>query len=270
MKFIKIIKNNFLLIARLFILSFPRRSSTDVAPALGDKESGVFSSNLDPRIREDDRGGYLPKKLKSYKLLSFVPYLFALFLKNLQPATYHSFKPKGSQSLNGLQPSHGFTLIETLVAISILMIAVASPLTIAQKGLSSAIYAKDQVIASYLAQDAIEYLRNLSDQNVASGADWLNGIEDGNNCGNSCTVDTSISFGIKKCTAVGSCYKLDYDGSVYKQLATEHGNSQFTRSVKVAEISPKGKEALITVTMSWEDKGKSRSLIVNTRIFKWR
>ena len=68
------------------------------------------------------------------------------YLKNLQPTTYnqqsssHNLPP----TTYHLPPSSGFTLIETLVAISLLLIAVASPLTIAQKGLASAIYAKDR------------------------------------------------------------------------------------------------------------------------------
>jgi hypothetical protein len=52
----------------------------------------------------------------------------------------------------------GFTLIETLVAIAIIMLSVAGPLIIAQKGISSAIYARDQITAAYLAQDAVEYI----------------------------------------------------------------------------------------------------------------
>lgn len=43
-----------------------------------------------------------------------------LFFRNLSPKTYYSFKPKGFQSLNGLQPSQGFTLVEMLVVISIM------------------------------------------------------------------------------------------------------------------------------------------------------
>ena len=54
----------------------------------------------------------------------------------------------------------GFTIIETLVAITILMIAIAGPLTIAQKGFIASIYARDQVTASFLAQDMMEAIKN--------------------------------------------------------------------------------------------------------------
>lgn len=175
-----------------------------------------------------------------------------------------------------LSAVRGFTLIETLVAISILMIAVTSPLTIAQKGLSSAFYAKDQVIASYLAQDAIEYLRNLSDQNVESGVlgGWLDRIKGSTKCDILCTVDT-------KEDSISACTDMDSDGicddrplynnsdGVYTQTVTGNKKTSFTRSVKVEETVT-DQEALITVKMSWTDKGKSRDFTVNTRIFNWR
>src|ERR1035437_9310157 len=74
--------------------------------------------------------------------------------------------------------SSGFTLVETLVAIAILMIAIAGPLTVAEKGLSASIYARDQLMASYLAQDAMESIKNVVDSNELAKANggtvlWL-------------------------------------------------------------------------------------------------
>lgn len=157
----------------------------------------------------------------------------------------------------------GFTLIETLVAISILMVAVASPLTIAQKGLSSAIYAKDQIIASYLAQDAIEYLRNVSDRNTESGVNWLSGIKD--SCGTSCNVDTSAGS-ISFCS---SCSALKYNENSQIYSYVSGNNSPFIRVVKVEE-TVLDVEALITVTMSWKDKNTDRVINFHTRIYNWR
>jgi prepilin-type N-terminal cleavage/methylation domain-containing protein len=65
-----------------------------------------------------------------------------------------------------INKNQGFTIIETLVAVAILMISIAGPLTIAQKALSASLYAKDQVIASYLAQQEMEYIKNLKDNYI--------------------------------------------------------------------------------------------------------
>lgn len=60
----------------------------------------------------------------------------------------------------------GFTLIESLVAISILLIAVTGPLTLASKSLAYATYAKDEITGFYLAREAIDAVRNIRDANL--------------------------------------------------------------------------------------------------------
>jgi len=87
-------------------------------------------------------------------------------------------KSKKHFSFMNLKQNSAFTLVEALVAISILMIAIASPMMLAQKGLSTATLSKDQMIAGFLAQDAIEAIKNIRDQigkNAVpgSGEDWL-------------------------------------------------------------------------------------------------
>jgi Tfp pilus assembly protein PilV len=89
----------------------------------------------------------------------------------------------------------GFTLLEALVAISILMVAVAAPITIAQKGISSAVYTKEQMIASYLAQDAIEYIKNIRDEATMNDTvtnDWYSLLGDSD----SMPGDTNIRLGV--------------------------------------------------------------------------
>jgi len=60
----------------------------------------------------------------------------------------------------------GFTLIETLVAVTLLAVAVVAPMTLTTRSLSTAYYARDQITASYLAQEAIEAVRAVRDGNV--------------------------------------------------------------------------------------------------------
>src|SRR3989344_7138561 len=57
--------------------------------------------------------------------------------------------------------SFGFSLIETIVAISIMILAIIGPMTTAQKGFTSAEYSKDQMKAYYLAEEALEYVHYI-------------------------------------------------------------------------------------------------------------
>lgn len=81
----------------------------------------------------------------------------------------------------------GFTILETLVAISILLLALTAPLVIVSQALRSSYFSRDQITAYYLAQEAIEYLRNKRDnQGLTTGAtsaDWtsLFKTDDGTN-----------------------------------------------------------------------------------------
>lgn len=69
---------------------------------------------------------------------------------------------------------NGFTLIETLVAISILMIAIAGPLTVANKAYTSAQDARNQTIAYNLAQEGLEYINNIKSNNTwPDGRVWV-------------------------------------------------------------------------------------------------
>lgn len=52
--------------------------------------------------------------------------------------------------------SGGYSLVEVLIAITILLVTIVGPLTIAQKGLKNASFAKQQNTAFFLAQEALE------------------------------------------------------------------------------------------------------------------
>lgn len=85
----------------------------------------------------------------------------------------------------------GFTIIETLIAITILMLAIVGPLTISTKALTSAVDAKNQMIATFLAQEAMEYINNIKDNNVYNNpSDWLKGLLLVNNT--NCTIYESV------------------------------------------------------------------------------
>jgi len=80
----------------------------------------------------------------------------------------------------------GFTLIETLIAISILMISVVAPLSLAAKGIQAANLAKQQVVAYYLAQDAYEMIKNITDTNKLETKTYAEGGLIAGNLNNIC------------------------------------------------------------------------------------
>ncbi|MCW9054435.1 MAG: prepilin-type N-terminal cleavage/methylation domain-containing protein [Candidatus Pacebacteria bacterium] len=160
----------------------------------------------------------------------------------------------------------GFTLIETLVAISILLLSISAPLTIASRGLATAQFARDQVIAFYLAQDAVEYIRNLRDENSLSGLSWLNGLASTD--GAAFTIDT-IDGDMELCPVDG-CPPLEYNAETgfYGYGDSGAQESYFVRSVSVEVIDTQ--EAVITITLSWSAGVFSRTFSITENIFDWQ
>src|SRR3989344_8568930 len=73
--------------------------------------------------------------------------------------------------------SGGFTLVEMLVAVSILSISVVTLLNVLGSGIRDTGFAKERLTAGYLAQEGIEYIRNMRDTYVLYSASPQSGWE---------------------------------------------------------------------------------------------
>jgi prepilin-type N-terminal cleavage/methylation domain-containing protein len=191
-----------------------------------------------------------------------------------------------------LPARQGFTLIETLVAVLLLTMAIAGPLTIASKGLSSALVAQDQVGAFYLAQDAIEYIRFKRDSNCLAAAAapgacpagvWLSGLVGSGKCtadgSVTCRVD-SLQDSVAECTGTPTivCPVINYDQQnfFYTYAATSstvvESKQRYVRTVKIT--TPYGgnsEEARVEVKVSWIGiSGIVRSVTTIENMLNWQ
>src|SRR3989338_6121163 len=101
----------------------------------------------------------------------------------------------------------GFTIIESLIAISILLTAIAGAGSAVQTGISSYIFSKDQIIAFYLAQEGFEQIRNIRDENGLRGRPWLTGLA----LGETYYIDT-IYNNITPCSGPCPLVRQDVNG----------------------------------------------------------
>ena len=76
----------------------------------------------------------------------------------------------------------GFTLLEVITAIFILTVGVGGALSLMNQTLSTASIIEQRLIASYLAQEGIEIVRNIRDTNWLQSRDpnksspWYDGL----------------------------------------------------------------------------------------------
>jgi len=168
-----------------------------------------------------------------------------------------------------LNAQAGFSLIEALVAIAVLLLALVGPFTIATKGLIAANFARDQVIAFYLAQEATEIVRNKRDNNALEGEIWTEGLSE---CfGVECIVDATKNIDsanvIKTCS--GPCDPLQ-QSTTSKLYGYSVGwdDTRFTRKIYIEEISQN--EIRVTITILWSTGTLNKSFSVTETFFDWQ
>jgi len=150
-------------------------------------------------------------------------------------------------------PKHlaGFTLVETLVAITVLLLVIIGPLTIAQKGIQNAYFANEQIAATMLAQEGIEAVRILRDEVALDAYDEDSGGNTGNwvpsNCSVAC-VFNAVNGSFPECTG-GVCGKLQIDEDTGKYVYDGDVESQFTRSITIGAEEDGG--VPVTVDVTW-------------------
>lgn len=175
-----------------------------------------------------------------------------------------------------LTTKRGFTLIETLMAILVLTIAIAGPLTIAGKGLNVALISKDQLTATYLAQDGLEYVRFLRDSNRLSNTSWLTNlggcVPSGSIAG--CYLDSTGQSPAVPTSCGTTCPAMYYNptANIYWYSSVGSSVSLFTRTVTITTpVGGNANEASVVVTVSWLDSGRvTRSVSVQENMLNWQ
>ncbi|MDE1975435.1 MAG: prepilin-type N-terminal cleavage/methylation domain-containing protein [Patescibacteria group bacterium] len=168
--------------------------------------------------------------------------------------------------MNTPRKQKGFTIIETLVAITVLMIAVAGPLVVASKGLFGALASKDQMTASYLAQESMEVIKNMRDNNVnnitqGNSGNWLDGL---GNCISSASAnnycDASAIDG-QSILSLSGPIQLTNNNGYYSHSGTSKSIFYRYFTMTGANCGPdqsgqtqgSDDECLVTVTVKWNE-----------------
>ena len=182
--------------------------------------------------------------------------------------------------------NRGFTLMETLVAIAIFTVSILALMEVLSQGISNTNYAKVKAEASYLAQEGVEYVRNIRDtfvlyDPVDSQTGWASFVNKITNSGcrsnNGCYFDSQTlnysnpSQPITNITMTGcgnpSCPELLYNSTTGKYGYSSGDNSGFIRQIKLDKIS--NDEMKITSTVYWTQASGNYSIIFSENLFNW-
>src|SRR3989344_5121402 len=102
----------------------------------------------------------------------------------------------------------GFTLLETVVALGVLVTGIASVFSLSLQAIANASVSKNKLVAINLAQEGIELVRQIRDTNEIQGIAWDTGFFPAG-CGGGYEADASGS-GIPNLTSYGPGRYLKY------------------------------------------------------------
>lgn len=165
----------------------------------------------------------------------------------------------------------GFTIVESMVAISILTIAIMGATSAAQSGLASYSLSKEQTIAFYLAQEGFEQIRNIRDENRIKKVSWLAGIANNSTdpCffGELCTVSPIESSTPIRCPSSG-CPVIRYNKiSGFYGYNSLWDQTNFRREISLKRVN--NDEVSITVRVIWTRGLNERKFIARENLLNW-
>ena len=187
----------------------------------------------------------------------------------------------------------GFSLVETLVAISIFTISILTMIVLLGKGISDTNFAKKKIVAGYLAQEGIEYMRNMRDTYML----YTTPSQTGWNNFNTKVAGNVYPLGTTVCATTHGCYfndsPINYtDNSMpivetlfptcpadlcpegalsYNSTTGKYGftgtASGFTRKIKITPLN--ANEVKVVSTVYFNSGSNSHNVALSEYLFNW-
>ncbi len=181
--------------------------------------------------------------------------------------------------------NQGFTLVETLVAITILLLVIVGPMTAAQRGIQQSYFSNEQIIATFLAQEAVEGMRvfrdgsalDLLDSSAPAGlesTDWLylggtNSIDSRCVGSQTCSFDKTATLpyqAFEQCVDEECEVVIDVNTGEYIQGGTGSGTG-FNRTVTIFNDGNDNIRVVSKVTWDSSVFGGEREVVVQSWIY---
>ena len=172
---------------------------------------------------------------------------------------------------NKLSTLSGFTLVETLVALSILLIAVVAPISRIEDSLHKMYYVRDEAVAVNLAQEGIDIVRQIRDTNMINNVSWTQNLADGTytvDIYKFITTPASPSGYLIPCAGCDQKVYLDSSASLYRQGAGTTA-TQFSRNIIISSAGLQPYERMLTSTVSWKTGGTNGSIVIKEYLYDW-
>ncbi len=167
------------------------------------------------------------------------------------------------------------------MAISLIAVALTGPFTAVHVALRDSYVARDRLVASELAQEAVEYIRSIRDNNYLSNRSWIYGFNNTSRDGcygttqtGYCAVDPTLGDFNTTATAM-----QEYTGTTTIPLLYISTNglynqqgigtaSRFKRLVRVYTTASTN-EIIVVVQMVWTSGTKTYTSVLVDTLHNW-
>lgn len=190
------------------------------------------------------------------------------------------------------QPQSGFSLVETLVAITILLIIIIGPMTIVSNAARGTSFSGEQVVGYFLAQEGAELAQKARDDVLlpffsaagTSNQAW-NTYSDSSGsgafgecftggCGLEIETDEIGSVSVVDCNSANdlSNCRLYYDDTSnerarYTHTSSGNDNTVYTRVITMTEVGAREIEVVSTVTWRTDGQNIDQTAQVTTYLY---
>ncbi|MFH1822647.1 MAG: prepilin-type N-terminal cleavage/methylation domain-containing protein [Patescibacteria group bacterium] len=168
------------------------------------------------------------------------------------------------KSLEKKYKKNGFSILEVIAAIFIISLGLIGVLSLILQNIQVQYVNRNMLIGTELAQEGIELIRNIRDDNWLAGRDWDNGLSPDNYIIDYTGSISSVS-GISE-AKLQIRDDLGEEG-FYWHEATDN-NSIFSRLITITTIDTNS--SLVSSLVSWSERGRTHQYQTDTILYNWR
>ena len=169
--------------------------------------------------------------------------------------------------ISSLKSNSGFTLLEVIISLGIIVVGLVGALTLVNFTLNSSGTSSSKLVAANLAQEGIEVVRSSRDTSN-NWTSWYNSISNG-------SYRASINLANYKWTMISDSTpheeKLRFDSNTGLYFYEPSGSgslTSFSRDIAIA-TGPNGEKQL-TSEVKWQERNRSHSLKVVSYLYNWK
>ncbi len=163
--------------------------------------------------------------------------------------------------------NQGFTVLEIGVSLLIISVGMLGVLSLIVQNIRADDVDRNRIIASQLAQEGLELVRNQRDYNWLSEDNWIRDVAEED----SYTIDYQLDTysGVDDISDPETLLYLNDDG-FYVHDDEDNQPSRFRRIIKVEVVDEEAASTTVSSLVQWEDRGSTYQYVAETDLYNWR